>query len=106
MTNKEKMTPNEINLAFGYDVRGLEKRGGYRTNAQGSAKEDKLKFEMIVKKGLEEVARINGIVEVSPDHFTLTDAAKILEAEKFLERCFGLRFHIDQIVEKPKAHGG
>jgi hypothetical protein len=58
-----------------------------------------MKFKMVVKKGLEEVAVVNGQVEIDADHFTVADAHKILDTEKFLERMFGLRFHLNQAGE-------
>lgn len=68
-----------------------------------------MRFELIVKKGPEVLARIEGRVDHVPNEewkdiekkgWTVMLGESIIQLEHQLERIFGLRFHIEQIHEK------
>ena len=58
----------------------------------------KLRFEVVVKRGLETVATIHGQRDIDASALTLEELGeKLTQMEAFLEKLTGLRFHIMQI---------
>jgi hypothetical protein len=51
-------------------------------------------FELIVRSGLKELARVPGNT-INEEFISLADLNKVIEVEQYLERLFGLRFHIN-----------
>ncbi len=51
-------------------------------------------FELVVKKSNEIIATIKGR-PISTDVLSVYDIEKVIEVEQYLERLFGLRFHIN-----------
>lgn len=59
-----------------------------------------MKFEIVVKQSVKEVARIKGIISVDYSQITKEELEKVIETETLLEKLTGLRFHINVIEEK------
>lgn len=56
---------------------------------------DKVKFEIVFKKGVKTLALVEGDAK-DIDHLTVRDITeRVIEAEQFLERLTGLRVHIN-----------
>jgi len=55
-----------------------------------------MKFNVIFKKGLCTIARIEGIREVNVDEIPLSTAERVIDIEKELELLTGLRVHVEQ----------
>jgi len=52
-----------------------------------------MRFKIRIKKGLETVAEVKGILE---SDVKVSELEKIIETEQFLERLTGLRVHIEE----------
>lgn len=59
-----------------------------------------MKFVMFVKQGLEQVTEVKGIIDVPNESLTLADMERVPAVEAFLERLFGLRFHINELAKR------
>jgi hypothetical protein len=53
-----------------------------------------MRFELIVKSGQTELARVPGNT-VDEEFISVADLNKVIEVEQYLEKLFGLRFHIN-----------
>lgn len=56
-----------------------------------------MKFEIVVRKSLTEIARITGERTVRDNEITSEEIEQILHIETLLEKLTGFRFHINQI---------
>lgn len=54
-------------------------------------------FKLTVKKGLEVLAEVEGR-PVSWDMITVHDLQRTIEVEQWLEKMYGLRFHITEVL--------
>jgi hypothetical protein len=54
-----------------------------------------MKFNITFKKGLQDMARLPGLVNFDKRLLTVADMEKVLELEKDLERFTGYRVHIE-----------
>jgi hypothetical protein len=58
-----------------------------------------MKFDLVFKKGLCTVARVEGVREVQTDEIPMSIAERVIDVEALLEKLTGLRVHI---LEKGK----
>jgi hypothetical protein len=56
-----------------------------------------MKFEIVIKQGMVEVAKIQGIVNVPPRYVSVEELQRLPEIEGLLERLTGHRFHIQEM---------
>lgn len=66
-----------------------------------------LSFEIVIKEGIHELGRIPSRISIHEADLSVADYERVPEIEAFLERLFGLRFHINTIhvSEAPRAKG-
>lgn len=57
-----------------------------------------VKFEIVVRKSTEEIARIKGWKKVSDNELTVEEQEQIIPMEALLEKLTGFRFHINQVL--------
>jgi hypothetical protein len=55
-----------------------------------------MKFEIIFTKGLQTVAVVKGIKEVSKEELNLKELEQVITTEAFLEKLTGIRVHINE----------
>jgi hypothetical protein len=55
------------------------------------------RFEIVVKRGISEVCKIEAAMNTPLNAITLADMQRVIATEQFLEKLTGLRFHINQI---------
>ncbi len=54
-----------------------------------------MRFEIVIRSGLQELAHIVGAQEVQ--NATVEELEKVIEVEQFLERLLGLRIHLNEV---------
>ena len=54
-----------------------------------------MKFEMIVRRGTKELAKVETPMELPKGSISVADLEKVIETEQFLERIFQMRFYIN-----------
>jgi hypothetical protein len=59
---------------------------------------EKLKFQVVVKRGLDPDIVVEPRISLDPALLTLADGEKIIETEQFLEKLTGWRVHINQVL--------
>lgn len=53
------------------------------------------KFTLEIKSGPNSIVFLEGVKTLSGDQITMADYEQVIETEQFLEKLFGLRFHIN-----------
>lgn len=56
-----------------------------------------MRFNIIFKKGMETVARVEGIRDVAKEDLTLSELEKAIQTEQLLEKLTGLRVHVEEV---------
>jgi hypothetical protein len=56
-----------------------------------------MKFELIFTRGLQTVAHIKGIRELSKEELNLKELEQVITTEQFIEKLTGLRVHINEM---------